>query len=270
MRSGFKEAIREVREATSTLLCSKTDPYDSFSDIFATKERMDIRGTWFFQAGGKSQFDCDYQLQDRPIRDLIAEASAWGDEIALHPSYGVQNTSDLSREKQNLDSIIDQQTLGARMHYLRMAIPETWTIIAQTGLLYDATAAFPDRNGFRCGWSGPFRPMNLHTLQELPILAIPLTAMDITLAVYEKISPEHSLERLSAILDAAHVPGGIFTFLWHNTLADQAHYGPYWGTFEYFLYAGGSSMSFRPLRDYAQAYLHAEQLAYSSATPVNA
>jgi hypothetical protein len=266
LRHGFGETVREAAEALAVLAGRRRDPYDSFAELMAAKERMDIRGTWFFQAGGTTHHDCDYQLSHRDVRALISEAKAWGDEIGIHPSYQNHTAETLRTEIAALAKVSGSTPAGARMHYLRLNIPETWKTLATAGITYDATAAFPDLNGFRCGWSGPFRPLDLRTMQEVPIVAIPLTAMDITLAVYEKISPEHSLEILSALLDAAHVPNGCFSFLWHNTMFDTAHYGPYWGTFEYFLYAGGSSMSFRPLGEFAKGYLHREQAAYAAAT----
>jgi hypothetical protein len=263
-RHGIGESLREFREALGVSLAGKRDPYDSFPELFTIKERMSIRGTWFFQAGGRRQFDCDYDITNRDVRAVISEAKAWGDEIALHPSYQQHTAQTLRAEAQALAKVTGEVPLGARMHYLRLSVPETWNILARAGITYDATAAFADLNGFRCGWSGPFRPMDLRTLQDIPIVAIPLTAMDVTLAVYEKVSPEHALEHLSALLDAAHVPNGCFSFLWHNTLFDQVHYGPYWGSFEYFLYAGGSSMSFQSLKDLALAYLDLESAAYAA------
>ena len=104
--------------------------------------------------------------------------------------------------------------------------------------------AFADRAGFRCGWSGCFHPFDIETRTELPIIEIPITVMDVTLPVYEKLPSEHSIERLSALVDACEVSGAAFVLLWHNILRDKRAFPGYWDALEYFLFAAAGSARF--------------------------
>jgi hypothetical protein len=97
-RIGFAESLREFKEAVGVLTTGKRDPYDSFQELFSAKERMDIKGTWFFQTGGKTHYDCDYDIGHRDVRALIAEAKNWGDEIGIHPSYQTHSVDTLRTE----------------------------------------------------------------------------------------------------------------------------------------------------------------------------
>ena len=112
---------------------------------------------------------------------------------------------------------------------------------------YDATMAFADRVGFRCGWSGCFHPFDVEKRVELPIIVIPTVVMDMTLSVYERVPAEQAVERLAALLVASTTRGGCFVVLWHNTLRDEAAHPGYWGTFEYFLSAAAGSARFTTL-----------------------
>ena len=161
----------------------------------------------------------------------------------------------IGREKSKLESVLSSTVTGSRQHYLRFSMPETWRHLASAGLRYDSTMGFADRAGFRMGWSGPLPVFDIGTQRELPLLEIPLTCMDVTLAVYEKIAPELALERLTNLLDAAcEASGGAFVFLWHNTIADQVRYPGYWDTFEYFFSIASGSARFLTLNQLCDEY----------------
>ncbi|MGB9693011.1 MAG: hypothetical protein ACPL7D_12685, partial [Candidatus Sumerlaeaceae bacterium] len=131
-----------------------------------------------------------------------------------------------------------------RQHYLRFSVPDTWYIQGQCGLRYDTSVGFADRAGFRCGWSGCLRPFDVEKRMELPIIELPLVAMDITLAVYEKLPAEKAIERFARLLDASETRGGAFVLLWHNTLHDHRAFPGYWDTMEYFLFASAGTAEF--------------------------
>ena len=151
----------------------------------------------------------------------------------------------ISREKSKLEQALGGAITGSRQHYLRFSVPQTWRHLGSAGLRYDSTLGYPDRAGFRLGWSGPLPLFDLESQKELPILEIPLICMDVTLAVYEKIAPELALERLTNLLDAAcEAHGGAFVFLWHNTIADRIRYPGFWDTFEYFFSIASGSARF--------------------------
>jgi hypothetical protein len=245
MRGDASEATSEIRMASLVLAGLRRDPYDSFDDMFSLKERIGAPSSWFLMGGGDAPLDGDYSLTDQPVRELITRILAGGDEIGLHPSYETYRSPEkILTEMHALEKAVGHAVIGARQHYLRFALPETWYAQGQCGLRYDSSLGFPDRAGFRCGWSGCLRPFDVEKRMELPIIELPLVAMDITLAVYEKIPSEKAIERLARLLDASQTRGGGFVFLWHNTLHDPRAYPGYWDTVEYFLFACAGTAEF--------------------------
>ncbi|MCX7625985.1 MAG: polysaccharide deacetylase family protein [Candidatus Sumerlaeaceae bacterium] len=245
MRGDAREATSEIRMASLVLAGLRRDPYDSFDDMFSLKERLGAPSTFFFMGGGDAPLDGDYSLDDQAVRELLMRVVSVGDEVALHPSYDSPRSSDkMLAEMHALEKAAGHAVIGARQHYLRFSLPETWYVQGQCGLRYDSSVGFADRAGFRCGWSGCLRPFDVEKRMELPIIELPLIAMDISLAVYEKIPAERAVERLARLLDASETRGGGFVFLWHNTLHDRRVYPGYWDTVEYFLFASAGTAEF--------------------------
>lgn len=240
-----------------SILKSGSDPYDSFDALYTVKERIGAPSTFFFLGSGPSPQNGDYHPDDRQVRELYTRARSFGDETALHGSWNsVATCKTLAAEKSALSSASRATIRGNRQHYLRFENPETWKCVASNGMNYDSSGGFPDRAGFKYGWSGCFQPFDLDAMQPLPLVEIPLVCMDVTIANYEKIPAELSLERLTNLLDAAcdDVPGGAFVFLWHNILADREEFPGYWDTFEYFFSVASGSARFITLEQLCDEY----------------
>lgn len=245
LRGDAQEATSEIRMASLVMAGLRRDPYDSFDNMFALKEKLGAPSTFFFMGGGDAPLDADYSLDDQPMKELLSQLTSRGDEIGLHPSYeSYRDTSKMLAEMQALEKAVGHSVIGARQHYLRFAVPETWYVQGQCGLRYDTSVGFPDRAGFRCGWSGALRPFDVEKRLELPIIELPLVAMDISLAVYEKIPAEKAIERLAQLLNASQTRFGAFVLLWHNTLNDRRSYPGFWDTMEYFLFASAGTVDF--------------------------
>ncbi len=245
LRGDAQEATAEIRMASLVMAGLRRDPYDSFDNMFSLKEKLGAPSTFFFMGGGNAPLDADYSLDDQPVKELLAQIVARGDEIGLHPSYeSYRDAPKMLKEMQALEKAVGHSVIGARQHYLRFAVPETWYIQGQCGLRYDTSLGFPDRAGFRCGWSGALRPFDVEKRLELPMIELPLVAMDISLAVYEKLPAEKAIERLAQLLNASQTRYGAFVLLWHNTLHDRRSYPGYWDTMEYFLFASAGTVDF--------------------------
>lgn len=244
--------------ASRAVLSGKTrDPYDSFDALYTVKERVSAPSTFFFMGCAPSPRNGDYRISDREAREHLVRAKTFGDEVALHGSWeSADQGALLQKEKQAVETANHTPAAGLRQHYLRYQMPQTLQAAAQAGFRYDSTGGFPDRCGFKYGWSGPFQPFDLVEMKPLPIIEVPLICMDMTLSQYEKIPAELALERLTNLLDAAteNVPGGAFVFLWHNTIADRSAYPGYWDTFEYFFSVASGSARFITLSQLCDEY----------------
>lgn len=237
----------EWKRASDVFKAVRQDPYESFDQLYAVKNRISAPSTFFFMGSDPGPRNGDYDINSREIRNLFTQAKSNRDEIALHGSYeSGDNPALLAKEKAALEKACGQPITGNRQHYLRFNTPGTWKTLNSLQMRYDSTGGFADRSGFKYGWSGCFYPFNLDTMKPLETIEIPLVSMDVTLAVYEKIPAELALERLTNLLDAScdNIPGGAFIFLWHNIMGDKATYPGYWDTFEYFFSIASGSARF--------------------------
>lgn len=248
VQSPVGDATGEMRFASLVLAGIRRDPFDSFDQLFSLKERVSAPSTFFLMGGGRTPYDCDYSLGDTHVRDLISRIRMAGDEIGLHPSYDSFRSEHVIRaECSAVAEAAGLEIRGSRQHYLRFVVPETWRALAGCGLRYDSSITFADRAGFRCGWSGCFHPFDIDRRVELPLVEIPLVVMDMTLAVYEKVPAEQSIERLAKLLEASATRGGAFVLLWHNVLRDARVYPGYWDSLEYFVFAAAGNARFTTL-----------------------
>lgn len=200
------------------------DPYNTFDRLMSHSEQLGVTSAFYFIAdhtGGR--VDGTYRLEDPPIRALMAEIHARGHEIGLHPSYhtyrdGAQLAREFLRLRTALASVgVEQERWGGRQHYLRWENPTTWRNWEDAGLDYDATLAYADRVGFRCGTCYEFPAFDLLERRRLALIEAPLTVMDITLTVYMGLSLPSAVEKLLGISRLCRMFGGNFALLWHNS-----------------------------------------------------
>ncbi len=247
LKAGSGKGGEEWKRARQVLSGKLKDPYDSFDQLYTVKERVSAPSTYFIMGAEPGGHNGDYKLDSREMKDLLVRARTAGDELALHGSWeSGEEPGRLEAERKSLAEAARTDIRGARQHYLRYSTPETFRALSKQGVRYDSTGGFPDRGGFKFGWSGCFYPFDLDKMEPHSVLEIPLVCMDVTLAVYEKIPAELALERLTNLLDAAcdDVPGGAFVFLWHNTMGDKVTYPGYWDTFEYFFSVASGAARF--------------------------
>ncbi|MCX7019791.1 MAG: polysaccharide deacetylase family protein [Candidatus Sumerlaeota bacterium] len=257
---GLAKAARVSLRAGVALTTGRGDPYDSFNDLFFLKENLRAKSVFFFMGGGATKYDGKYDIAGRGAQALIRRALGQGDEIGAHPSYdSYRSERMICDEAGKIGGAAGAAIRVSRQHYLRFAVPETWRALAGCGLRCDCSMAFADRAGFRCGWSGCFRPFDVSRREEIPIIEIPMVAMDVSLAVYEKLPAEQVHERLSRLLDASRAPGGAFVLLWHNTMADRLAHPGYWDALANFFESEHENMEFVTISELCDEFEHREK-----------
>ena len=80
------------------------------------------------------------------------------------------------------------------------------------GILFDESAGYPDKIGYRCGIAGPFNPYNTETSEQLKILEYPLVIMDGTLVDQYPDNPAAIVEKMLQHLSKI---GGALPILFH-------------------------------------------------------
>jgi glycosyltransferase involved in cell wall biosynthesis len=171
----------------------------------------------YWKASGLGPFDSGYDPRLDSIRNVIHWLREHNVENGVHPGYSSFRCPDeLQVELQILRSVLGEQPLGGRQHYLRWS-PETWIDWENCGLAYDSSVGYSDRAGFRAGTCIPYRPWLLSEDREARLLEIPLLVMDTCVLDSMRVRGDEPLNVVSRLISKCRVVGGVFTFLCHNT-----------------------------------------------------
>lgn len=209
-KSVKRKEIDEIRKHMR-ILSNLDNLYSNFKYIMELEEKYDGKSTFYFMASEDT-----YKLSD--ISDSIQEIIENGWEIGLHGSYNAYNNLNLiKKEKKLLEDVVNREVIGYRNHRLRFSVPNTWELLHRAHLKYDSTFGYADRVGFRNGMCHPFRPFNLDTNRQIPIVELPLIIMDGTLCDYMRIDKNISWKVIKNLIDIVEKYNGVITILWHNT-----------------------------------------------------
>lgn len=202
------------------------DPYNTFDWLMSVAERRGVQGAFYFVCARTDPArDPSYRVAHPAIRDLLRRIHGRGHEIGLHVSYGGCRSAELiGNEAARLRDIcsrerIEQPALGARMHYLRLRIPDTLRHLAGAGIAYDATLGYADAAGFRCGTCLDYAAVDPHGGEQLNLTVRPLIAMDVSLIASRYMGlgvGAEALEYLVELKNRCRAVRGAFNLLWHN------------------------------------------------------
>jgi hypothetical protein len=176
-----------------------------------------LDSAFYWKASPPGPHDSGYDPRHPKLRRAMVWLTEHGFENGIHPGYETWRDRDrLRSEVELLQSVLQQQRLGGRQHFLRWC-PETWVDWEACGLAYDSTLGFADAIGFRAGTCIPYRPWIASLNREVNLLEIPLIVMDLTPLAYMQLSLPEALAAILRCIDACRLVGGVFTLLWHNT-----------------------------------------------------
>ena len=194
---------------------SGKDPYDTYDRMMDLAEASGVKSTFYFLTGGNSSYDRSYNINDNKLQAIIRNIRHREHVVGLHPSYDTYlDATLLSEEKEKINDVDIHQS---RQHYLKVSIPETWTIWQQVGIEKDRTMGYADVAGFRCGVCYEFPLFDFNNRQQLNVIEQPLIVMDVTLQQYENLSPSECIKRIEALKFQTKKYNGDFVFLWHNS-----------------------------------------------------
>ena len=200
------------------------DPYNTFSTIVKLNNKYNLTGTFFFMTSrGRNPKDGCYDIDTRPVIDLIAYLKKNNQLIGLHPGFGTYlDEKKLESDFKRIQSVltdVQQNTVGGRQHYLQWRAPITWEYYEKVGLVYDTTLSYADHIGFRCGICYPYRVYNVHRRRSHNLTEIPLEIMECSGLdeKYMNLSVEEMRTTSLYIKNTVKKYGGVFTILWHNT-----------------------------------------------------
>jgi len=174
------------------------NPYNNFNQIMTIEEKYDCHSTFFFRTKYE---DGDFREYENQIHEL--EQSGW--EIGLHlDPDSIFNTSEITKEYENLSSIAKNKIIGNRVHYLNYddsLLPR----LKELGITYDSSLKHSKSELVNSDF-GFYRK---------EILQFPVTIMDAYLFSYMGITEENILSFFERVLKQDN---DMFTIVWHDNV----------------------------------------------------
>jgi hypothetical protein len=211
-------AIRKVAKTTISVLSLK-DPYWNFDEIMALEKYYGFSSSFYVFGDGKHRKLSNYSIYDGKISRLLSEIQDKGHEVGLHGSLDSYNDLEMLREeKENLERLVGD-IFSVRQHFLKLSVPDTFTIHEKLHIKCDVTLGFAEHEGFRAGCCFPFRPYNIEEDRPLDVLEIPLTVMEGTFseAQYKGMNEAEAWQSMESVLTEVKNHRGCVVLLWHNT-----------------------------------------------------
>jgi len=215
-----KHRIFSIPSLLARRFLKNKDAWFNFDVITQIEKKYNATSSFFFLArqGKTGQLEnADYNIGQKQLRQAVESLKRNGHDTGIHGSPGTHVHAHILKseiEKACLDPV-----LGNRFHYLLFDPLKSVTVLEECGIRYDSTLGFPDHPGFRRSTCYPFYLFNFEKNDISPVVEIPLTVMDVTLA-HKKYLGLNFKEALAVILklaDEIKKHEGVMTILWHNT-----------------------------------------------------
>jgi len=184
--------------------------------ILEVESKYNARSSFYFLSLLKNEEDFNYNIEE--IGYLIDEITKLDNEIGLHGGHNAYNNKEIiSIEKNRLEKFIKKEIIGYRNHFLRFETPNTWEVLANSGIKYDTTFTYHDCIGYRNGMCHPFFPYNLKTGEFINVLEIPPVVMDFTLHDYMRIGKQEAITYCKKTIEEIASLNGAVSLLYHNS-----------------------------------------------------
>jgi hypothetical protein len=231
---------RDIGEAVYWLkykLSGSKDPFDVFDEWFDMFEKYNLGVQFNFLSERAKGSDCWYALNDPFVVKTMKKIRGRGHKIGLHTSYESFDHPELIHvERAKLEEISGENINHSRAHYLRFRAPETWQQLSGAGIISDSSVGYPEAEGFRTGMCTSYPVFDFLNRKTLPLREEPLVAMDVTLALYRRYTPQQALERLFELKKEVLKYNGTFTLLWHNSSWNTHFWTPWKRVFTNFIH----------------------------------
>ena len=242
---GLAKALKEgrlaqARERLQTWLGARPDPYFAFDHMQQLHQRLGIQPVYFILAALRSTaFDKNIHPNQPAMRQLIKRLAAEG-LVGQHPSYYADKTVMLA-EQQALESITGKPVQHSRQHYIRMQLPATYRLLAESGIQEDYSMGYGTALGFRAGTGQSFWWYDLEREAAEPLRLHPFCFMDTTARFEAGLSAPQAFERLRAMQAQLQAAGSTLTTVMHNfSLGSSAEWTGWPEAYETFLEGMGA------------------------------
>jgi len=219
LKNGDHESLRLQ---WATWLRLRSDPYFVFDYLQSLDEQYQLHPKYFWLVGDYGTHDKNIHYKNKAFRQLIQQIAAQH-PIGIHPSY--QSNEDsllLDQEINRLEDISGKRIDSNRQHYLRLRFPETYENLVHYKIKEDYTMGYAQEMGFRASIATPFYWFNLRKNEATDLLVYPFQIMDVTLNVYQQLSPEAAITKAQKIIHQTQKVNGHLITIWHNSSLCEA------------------------------------------------
>jgi hypothetical protein len=188
------------------------NPLDRLAWMVEREQDLGIRSSVNVLCRRAHRRDANYDLSEPRTRTRLRWLADQGVELGVHGSYtSLDGSGGLVREYAALRDV-GYDACGGRQHWLRYRGTRLFSELEAAGALYDSSAGFADRVGFRHGASFPFPPWDFQREQPFPLLEIPLAVMEGALEGHDD-----AVAQAHTVMDNAVSGGwGGVAVLWHD------------------------------------------------------
>ena len=220
-----RSAFRNLQHIVEVKLGMKDDPYDTFDYLMRASEKFGLHSRFYFMAGGETEHDNHYRINQRNVQELLETINRRGHRIGFSPSFNSSTRPLLwQQERDKLRALAPQRVTKGRQHLLRFEVPTTWQIWNDEEMLVDSSLGYPEQPGFRCGTCYAFPAFNFLTRETLSIYESPLICSETSLIDHMRLSPEAAEQEVRQIYHEVQRYHGNFVLQWSNAaLFTQAH-----------------------------------------------
>lgn len=204
------------------------DPFDVFEEWLSLFETNGHKVQFNFLGDRPGSSNCWYPLDHPFVQQTMKLIDERGHVIGFHPGYEAFDDEQVFRkELHSLEKYATKPILSGRQHFLRFSNPRTWQMWESCGLEEDSTLGFAEIPGFRCGICHDYPVFDLESRNMLKLRELPLVLMDVTLAQYQKLTPEAGLDNIRYFHHTVKQYGGVLTLLWHNSSWNTPDWQPW-------------------------------------------
>ncbi|MBU0488757.1 MAG: polysaccharide deacetylase family protein [Bacteroidetes bacterium] len=221
LRDAFRLNFHEILLRFKVITGMTRDPFDCFEELLGIQRKYKLKPVYFFLVADYGPNDRNIPISSNRFQALI-KSVADNAEIGVHPSFASASNPDMVREEINrLEQITRREVKKSRQHFLKILLPDTYTILPDLDIAHDYSMGYAAEIGFRAGICTPFKFYNLDREAEANLTVHPFGIMDATLRYYMKLNPEKAVEYLRPVIQNVQQVDGELCLLWHNeTLSD--------------------------------------------------
>ena len=195
------------------------DPYNVFDFFMNESESYGAKSHFYFMSASPDEkVNLPSPYFSNVYLSIVNRIIKRGHLVGFHPGYSsTLNKDNWAQEKKRLEDFLNVKVCEGRQHYLRMDIPNTFTLWESNNMGMDSTLGYHDVEGFRCGTGDVFPIFNFLERKEYHLLERPLIIMDVTLISYQGYSDNHIKEILNHYILMGKQYNMVVTFIFHNS-----------------------------------------------------